>query len=106
MNRKSIKSSYESTTMRAFAPWHAGLVLKNCCCLCGQKILEVKQPVLVDNNTSRVKVRVMHLIFFLLAGGGAGGAGDNPCVQGSLMVIPEVRERVRCGPATGNLSSR
>ena len=65
----------------------------------------MKQPVLVDNDTIRVKVRVMHLIFFLLAGGGGGGeAGDNPCVQGSLMVIPQVRER--CGLATGNLSSR
>ena len=94
--------------MRMFALWHTGLVLKDCCCLWGQKILEVKQPVSVDNDTSRVKVRVMHLIFFLLAGGvgAGGGAGDNPCVQGSLMVIPQVRERVRCGPATGNLSSR
>ena len=89
-----------------FALWHIGLVLKDCCCLWGQKILKVKQPVLVDNDASRVKVRVMHLIFFLLAGGGVGGAGDNPCVQGSLMVIPQVRERVRCGLATGNLSSR
>ena len=87
------------------AYWHTSLVLKDCCCLWGQRILEVKQPVLVDNDSSRVKVRVMHLIFFLLAGGG-GGAGDNPCVQGSLMVIPQVRERVRCGLATGNLSSR
>ena len=96
--------------MRMFALWHTGLVLKDCCCLWGQKILKVKQPVLVDNDSSRVKVRVMPLIFFLLAGSGAGGAGagDNPCLQGSLMVIPQVRvrERVRCGLATGNLSSR
>ena len=88
------------------AYWHTSLVLKDCCCLWGQRILEVKQPVLVDNDSSRVKVRVMHLIFFLLAGG--LGAGDNPCVQGSLMVIPQVRqrERVRRCLATGNLSSR
>ena len=93
--------------MRMFALWHTGLVLKDCCCLWGQKILKVKQPVLVDNDTSRVKVRVMHLIFFLLAGSvgaGGAGAGDNPCVQGSLMVTPQVRQR--CGLATGNLSSR
>ena len=94
--------------MRMFALWHTGLVLKDWCCLWGQKILKVKQPVSVDNDSSRVKVRVMHLIFFLLAG--RVGVGDNPCVQGSLMVIPQVRqrqrERVRRCLATGNLSSR
>ena len=65
-----------------------------------QKILKVKQPVFVDRDTSRVKVNVMHFIFFLLAGGG----GDNPCVQGSLLVIPQ--HRCGLGPGTGNLSSR
>ena len=80
-----------------FALWHIGLVLKDCCCLWGQKILKVKQPVLVDNDASRVKVRVMHLIFFLLAGGGVGGAGDNPCVQGSLPVPQH-----RCGLGPGH----
>ena len=69
-------------------------------CIAGPKDLsEVKQPVLVDNDGRGVKVNVMHLIFFLLAGG-----GDNPCVQGSLLVIPQHR----CGPglAIANLSSR
>ena len=87
--------------MRMLALWHTGLVLKDCCCLWGQKILKVKQPVLVDNDSSRVKVRMMHL--HLLPAGWLAGGGDNPCVQGSLMVIPEVRERLgQAATATGN----
>ena len=73
-------------------------------CLRVEKTIEVKQPVMVDNDDGGVKVNVMHLIFFLLAGGGEAGGGDNPCVQGSLLVIPQ--HRCGLGPGTGNLSSR